>query len=402
MDIFMARQPVFNKENQTIGYELLFRSGNNNFYDGTDGDKATLDVLKNSFYVIGIDNVTKGKKALINFTENILKEDILSVLPPDKVVVEILESVEPSEEMISICKRLKQYGYTIILDDFIFDNKYKDILRYVDIIKVDFKITKGIERKNIIQKVNSENIKFLAEKVETIEEFNEAVYYGYTFFQGYYFSKPVMIIGKDIPQVKYTRLKMMEALSNEEVDFEELERLILGDVSTSYKLLKLLNSSIFCFKNKIESVKQAISLIGEIETKKWLYIILMSDITQDKPQELLISALVRAKFCEIICKILNRPNKSYNAYLTGMFSLLDVILNKSFDTILGEINIPFDVKEALLGVKNDMKDILDLTIAYERCQWDYVIFLCEKLHIKESNLIDGYIEAIKWVRNDIK
>lgn len=108
MDIFMARQPVFNKENQTIGYELLFRSGNNNVYDGTDGDKATLDVLKNSFYVIGIDNVTKGKKALINFTENLLKEDILSVLPPDKVVVEILESVEPNEEMIFVCKRLKE------------------------------------------------------------------------------------------------------------------------------------------------------------------------------------------------------------------------------------------------------------------------------------------------------
>lgn len=401
MDIFIARQPVFDAKNRTIGYELLFRSGNNNIYDSKDGDNATLDVLKNSFYILGIDKVIEGKKAFINFTEKLLKEDILSVLPPDKVIVEILEDINPSEEIVSICKNLKKKGYLLALDDFIFHPNYKDILKYIDIIKVDFRITKGIERKNIIKRINSSKIKFLAEKVETVEEFNEAISYGYSYFQGYYFSKPIIMADKDIPKNKYTSLKILNYLNEGNVDFDKLEKLILGDVSISYKVLKLMNSSAFGFKGKISSVKQAISLIGETEARKWLYIVLMADISNDKPTEVLIYALVRAKFSEIIANTLGNNHNSYYAYLTGMFSLLDTILDKPLEEILSEMYIPNEVKGALLREKNYLKDILDLTISYEKCQWDDVIVNSNRLGIECGEVTNAYIQSVKWVRDDM-
>lgn len=401
MDVFMARQPIFDKKNRTIGYELLFRSGTDNIYDSKDGDKATLDVLKNSFYILGIDKVTEGKKAFINFTEKLLKEDILSVLPYDKIIVEILENITPDEEVANICKKLKEQGYMLALDDFVFHPDYKDIIKYIDIIKVDFRVTKGSERQDIIKRINSSKIKFLAEKVETIEEFNEAISYGYTYFQGYYFSKPVIITDKDIPKNKYTSLKILNYLNKDEMDFEELGKLILGELSVSYKLLKLMNSSIFGFKGKVSSVQQAISLIGEKETKKWLYIVLMSDLCLDKPAELLICALIRAKFCELIANKLYKDNKGYYGYLTGLFSLLDVFLGKPTEEILTEMYIPDEVKCALIGEKNYLRGILGLIISYERGQWDDVISDSNNIGIECGEVIDSYIQAVMFAKYDM-
>lgn len=398
MDIFIARQPIFDAKNRTIGYELLFRRGTNNVYDSNDGDKATLDVLKNSFYILGIDKVTEGKKAFINFTEKLLKEDILSVLPPDRVIVEILEDINPNDEILSICRELKAQGYLLALDDFVFNPSYKDILKYVDIIKIDFRVTKGLERKNIIKKINSNKIKFLAEKVETVEEFNEAISYGYSYFQGYYFSKPIIMTDKDIPKNKYASLKILNYLNESDIDFDVLGKLILSDVSISYKVLKLMNSSIFGFKGKISSVKQAISLIGEIEARKWLYIVLMADLSNDKSTELLIYALIRAKFSEIIAITLGY-NNSYHAYLTGMFSLIDAILDKPLKEILSDIYIPNEVKDALLGEKNYLKNILDLIISYERFQWDDVIDNSNRLGIECGEVTNAYIQSVEWVRD---
>ena len=169
MDVFLARQPILDRFNKLFGYELLFRNSEKNIYQSEDGDKATITVIKNSFINIGIDKVTGGKKAFINFTENILKSDIFTVLSPKSVIVEILEDIEPTEEVLELCKKLKRLGYIIALDDFVYSNKYRKLIEIADIIKVDFKITKGYERKKVIDQVNSPHIKFLAEKVETIE-----------------------------------------------------------------------------------------------------------------------------------------------------------------------------------------------------------------------------------------
>ncbi|WP_446899005.1 EAL and HDOD domain-containing protein [Clostridium sp. LBM24168] len=199
MDTFLARQPIMDKSGNIIGYEILFRSNDrSNRYNFSDGDEATIKVIQNTLINIGMCKIVGNKKAFINFTKNILKSDLYSIISFRNVVIEILENVSPIEEIIDSCKILKRSGFTIALDDFVFNDKYVELIELVDIIKVDFLITKGVERRKVINTVKSinPNLKFLAEKVETLKDFDEAVSLGYSYFQGYYFSEPQIIKGK--------------------------------------------------------------------------------------------------------------------------------------------------------------------------------------------------------------
>ena len=396
MDVFLARQPILDKFDKLFGYELLFRDSEKNLYQSDDGDKATIAVIKNSFVNIGIDKVTAGKKAFINFTENILKSDIFEVLPTKSVVVEILEEIEPTEEVIELCKKIKALGYTIAIDDFVYSDKYKKLIEIADIIKVDFQITKGSDRKKVIEQVNSKHIAFLAEKVETMEEFDEAVTLGYTYFQGYYFSKPTIISGKRIPENKAVYMKLLHEISRNNFAIDSIENLIKKDVSLSFKLLKLINSANFSFSSEIKSMKQALALLGEKEIKKWLYLMVFRNMGQDKPEILIINSLTRARFAELIAVKLGKKINPFNAYLLGMLSMIDLLLDRPLEEILQELLIPVEVKDAINGINNNntYSKLLHLIIAYENGKWDEVAEISKELNLDENSLPNSYYEAI--------
>ena len=397
LDAFVARQPIFNRNNKVVAYEILFRSSHENLYSNNDGDKATLDVIINTISTIGIDVVTSGKKAFINFTDKLLKDGTATIISPQIVTVEILEDVEPTDEIIMACKELKRLGYTLALDDFIFDEKYKTLIELADIIKVDFKLTKGEERKKVFELVNSKKVKFLAEKIEDLQEFEEAVAYGYSFFQGYYFSKPIIISAKEIPSYKFVGLKILQELNKSDIDIKKLEKFILRDVSLSYKLLRLINSTAFGLKNKVSSIKYAISLLGEIQIIKWLYIILIKDIGKDKNDELLNNSLIRAKFLELLSK--KTESAAYDAYITGMLSLMDTILGRPIDEIVRELYLSIEVNNALLGGDSKLGSLLKLAVCYEKAEWDKVIGYSSELSINSGEVTEAYIQAIKWVKS---
>lgn len=399
MDIFLARQPILDRFNKLIGYELLFRDNERNIYQGEDGDKATIEVIKNSFINIGIEKVTGDKKAFINFTENILKSDIFEVLPAKSVIIEILEDIEPTEQLVELCKKLKKLGYVIALDDFVYSDKYRSLIEIVDIIKVDFKITKGYERREVIKQVNSSNIKFLAEKVESTEEFNEAVSYGYVYFQGYYFSKPLMVSGKKISENETIYIKILQEINNENFTIESVEGLVKRDVSLSYKLLKLINSANYSFVNEIRSIKQALALLGEKEIKKWLYLIVFKTIGKSKPEIVIINSLTRAKFAELIAEKIGIEVNSFNAYLTGILSMIEVLLDAPLEEILEEILIPTQVKDGLNGVESNVyRKLLNLIIEYEKGEWNEVAKISKELKLDEKWLPNAYYEAIFYAR----
>lgn len=399
MDIFLARQPILDRFNRLIGYELLFRDNERNTYQGEDGDKATIDVIKNSFINIGIEKVTGDKKAFINFTESILKSDIFEVLPAKSVIIEILEDIEPTEEIVELCRKLKAKGYVIALDDFIFSKKYEELLKIVDIIKIDFKITKGDARRTVINQINSSRIKFLAEKVETMEEFNEAVSYGYEYFQGYYLSKPLMISGKKIAENKAIYIKILQEINSENFTIESMESLIKKDVSLAFKLLKLINSSYYNFASEIKSIRQALALLGEKEMKKWLYLIVFKTIGEDKPEIIIINSLTRAKFAEIISKKIKVEVDPFNAYLTGILSMIDLLLDRPIDQILEEILIHKQVKDGLNGINDNVyRRLLDLIIEYEKGEWDQVLKISKELDLDENDLPQAYYEAIFYAK----
>jgi len=399
MNIYVARQPIFDSNNKSIGYELLFRSNLKNKYTGQDGDKSTLEVINNAFFIMGLNNAIHGKKAFINLSDTLLKADFITVLPPKYVIIEILETVEPTNEIIERCKELKSKGYTLALDDFVFDPKYNKLLDIVDIIKVDFKITTGVARKQIIKLVKNDNIKFLAEKVETKEDYFEAISYGYIYFQWYFFCEPEILTGKDIPGNKMIYLRLIKELNNKEFRVDKLAELIGKDVSITYKLLKMINSSTFCIKNKVTSMKLAITMLGEKEIIKWLYLLVVRGIGLDNSEELITLSLERAKFCEYIALLSENKHIAFDAYLTGLLSTIDVILNLSLEKILDELSIGENIKLALTKNSNTLGIIYMLVKNYEKGNWDRVTLLSHELNISESDVGDTYFNVLSWIKN---
>ncbi|WP_160684186.1 EAL domain-containing protein [Clostridium sp. C2-6-12] len=400
MDIFVARQPIFDRSHNVVGYELLYRNGYENFYSSTDGNRATLNVIANSFYTFGINNITNNKRAFINFTEELITKEVATILPSSSMVIEILEDIEPTDEVLLACKKLKEKGFTLALDDFIFHEKYVKFIELADIVKIDFKLTKGEDRKNILELSNINNkIKFLAEKVETEEDYRTAFELGYTYFQGYYFSEPVTLSRKCIPVNKHIAWKIINIISKEDFNYNELETLMMQDLGISYKILKLINSSLYYLKNKVSSIRRAITYIGKQELAKWLYIILLNDLKANTHNELIRISLLRAKLCEFICSMSIHKGKKFSAYMTGLFSLSDVILNCPINVIVNDLCMVDEIKDGLLEEKTPLNSILKLAICYEKGQWDEVIYYADKIKIDPNEISKAYLKSLKWADN---
>lgn len=397
MHIFLARQPIFDRNKNVIAYELLFRSSHENAYNSVDGNEATLKVIANSFYEFDFKSVSDEKKVFINFTEKLITEEIATILPNDDVVIEILETIEPTEEVLNACKKLKARGFILALDDFVFDKKYTELIKLIDIIKVDFMISNGIERKKIFDllKINNK-IKFLAEKVENIEEYDEALALGYSYFQGYYFSKPVIMSAKSIPSNKYTALEIFKLVNQKDFDFSKLESLILKDVGLSYKLTKILKSSAYCIKTEINSIKYAIAFLGEKEIVKWLYVVLLNDLKGESTNELVKISLQRARFCELICNAYNHHEKSFSAYIVGLFSVMDAILNCPMEVIIKDLYISEEVKDGLTKEGNTINSILKLAVSYGKGNWEEAAEYAQKLNVDMNSIPEIYLETLKW------
>lgn len=397
MKVFLARQAIFDRSNNVIAYELLFRNGYENAYSCVDGNKATLNVIANSFCELNLKRVTDNKIAFINFTEELINDEVATILPFKDVVIEILEDVEPTDQIISACKKLKEQGFTLALDDFIIDKKYNKLIELIDIIKVDFLITKGYYRKKIFDllKINNK-IEFLAEKVESIEEYNEAMYFGYTYFQGYFFSKPIILSEQSVHNNENIALKILKLVNSKDFNFSDLESLILKDVGLAYKLTKLIKSSAYGANNRVNSIKYAITFLGEKEIVKWLYVVILNDLKGNKPSELLKISLQRAKFCELICNMSIYKEKTFLAYITGLFSVMDAILNCSMTSIVNDMYLHDEVKDGLIGVENTLNLILKVVTSYEKGEWEDAMLYAEMIEVDINEIAQIYLEALKW------
>ncbi|HEY5524725.1 MAG TPA: HDOD domain-containing protein [Clostridium sp.] len=402
METFIARQPIFDEYYKVFGFELFFRESNTNIYNYHDGDEATLEVLRNSYLNFGMNKIIGDKIAFINFTANLLKSDIFNLIPSENLVIEILEDIEPETDIVDACRRLKEKGFMIAMDDFTFYEKYNNLIELVDIIKIDFRKTKGLERRDVIRRIKSKNVKFLAEKVETMEEFTEAVSYGYLLFQGYYFSQPVVMSSKKIPENKRIYIKLLEEINSKDINFDIIESLVRGDVSIVYKLLRLIKSSRFGLKNNIKSLRQALNILGKKEIKTWFYFLIMKNSSINKPDILIQNSLIRAKFCELIALDTSSPDIADNAYLMGMLSLIDVILDKSMNEVLNELMVPDEVREAFLGSKTSiLGKILNLVKVYEVGNRDEVLLHSKEFQLSEEVISRAYTESCQWVNEII-
>lgn len=398
MDIFVARQPIFNRENKVVAYELLYRNSFNNFFDeSVTSSKATAILITNSYLNIGMKNLVEDKIAFINFDQTLINNEIPTILDKDKVVIEVLEDVVPDREILSNLIDLKKKGYTLALDDFCMEYEYMNTVPLYDIIKVDFIKAKLSGAEEIIKtfKAKNKNIKFLAEKVETREEYDKAFEMGYDYFQGYFFSKPQVVKSKSTAGMKVQYLKIQAEMQKKEPDFGVIEKIIESDVDLSYKILKLVNT--FSLVSEVSSIRHAISILGLKEIDKWINYVMIENFTNDEPSDLVKASVIRSKFAELIAYNSNRIDQKYQAALAGLFSLIDVILGKNMEDVLSEIPMAEDIKKALLGDETSyLYPVINIVLSYERAEWDSIDKSCKQIKLYINEIPDLYYKSIKW------
>ncbi len=394
---FVARQPILDRDKNIYGYELLFRSGFQNYFDFPDQDKAAIRLIADSFLLFGVEELTGGAKAFVNFTAETLTMDFGTVLPPDYAVVELLETVEASKQTLDACRRLKDLNFTLALDDFVYRPELSPLLELADIVKVDVLETSLEEQLHLAQTLLPQGKVLLAEKVETLEVFERTRDMGYSLFQGYFFCHPVVLTRRDIPTFKLHYLKMLQQVHDPEMDFQDLSRTIRSEISLSYKLLKYVNSAAFSLRHKVRSIEQALALIGEKDIKIWVSLLSLTGMAEDKPSELVVCSLVRARACEMMAPLINAASRRAEFFLMGLFSLLDAILDRPLEEVLAEIPIPDDVRDALLDKEGRLGDFLRMIVALERGDWKRMMSLAESLGLEDATMANLFVESIRWV-----
>lgn len=400
MEVFVGSQPIFNRHREVIAYELLYRtSQNRNYYEGLDGDYATTDVILNGFLGIGIEKLANGKSCFINFTENLLLQEIPSYFSSELIVIELLENILPNEDLLEVLKKLKKKGYKIVLDDFILKEEYLPFLPFADIIKIDFLQSNLTQCKQMIGFFKHKNVKLLAEKVETLEDYQHALDLGFHFFQGYFFSKPKIIKGNDLKPNFQQYLYILKEIDQREPNINKISNMIEKDLALTYRLLRLINSPSYPFHNKINSVKQAIMMLGLHEVKKWITVMMLSNPSDKYSKETFRLSLTRAKIGELIGEIKLQSPSEY--FLLGLFSLIDTLLHRPMDEILKELPFSDSIKEGLLIPINSYGKTIQLIKALEKAEMNRILELCEELSLGQSDVFRLYFQAQEWANQVI-
>ncbi len=398
MDVFVARQPIFDRRNAVTAYELLFRAGlENAFPFGTDGDVASSRVINDTLMVFGFDSLMSGKSAYVNVTRRVLIERLYAVLPHRRTTLELLESVKPDAAVVAACREAKKAGYILALDDFVYRPEMEPLLQLADVIKVDWLATAPDERRALPERLSRFNVKLLAEKVETPEQFADAVKEGYSYFQGYFFARPEIVSRKDMPASKLVHLQFLRELQRPQLDFEKLEQVIKLDIALSVKLLRYLNSAAFGWRSRVTSLKQAIVMLGERPFRQWASLVAIVAIAADRPTELVGLCLTRARFCELMAPDVGLGGRQLDLFLAGLLSSIDAMVGRPLAEILAELAVSKDVERALTGDRESpIGQLLELISAYERAEWTDASRLVAALKLREKVVAQTYRDALDW------
>ena len=397
MAAYVARQPIFDHRKKISGYELLFRDQTAKYDPGIDGDVATSTVLSNSYFSIGMESLVGDKQSYINFTESLLLQKFPLLLPTESTVIEILEDVNPTSELVTACQEMAQQGYNFALDDFIYTPELKPLIELANIIKFDFRLSSMDEIQSYLNKIQRrDDLIILAEKVETYDEYQKAIGMGFHLFQGFFFCKPELISGKEIPGSQIALLQIMAEVNQPGFGIEKIEALIAPDVSLSYKLLRYINSAFFAKAQRISSIQQALVYMGESEIRRFVSLVAMSNLAKGKPGELIRASCIRGKFCELIGGIAKERAKPSELFTLGMFSLIDAILDHPMDRVMNELPLDKDIKTALVERKGRLSGYLFLAETYEKGQWPQMAKICRVMDLDEEKLPELYQLACQW------
>jgi len=391
--VFIGRQPIFNNKLNVSGYEMLFRSsGDINAAGDFDDNLATAQVIYNTLLEIGLDELVGTNLAFINFPRDLLINGTPQLLPAQRVVIEILENVEVDNELVSSVSALAKEGFTIALDDFIYSPKWEPLIQSASIIKLDVLAHSIEETRQHVNLLKNYNVKLLAEKVETQEEYDAYREMGFDYFQGYFFAKPNIISKKILPDNHIALLQLLSRLQDPEVDIAEVEILVSQTVSLSFKLFRYINSAFFGLPRKLDSIRQAVVYFGMQRLKDLASIIAMTGIG-NKSSELIVVGLTRAKMCEILAELSGASEKE-SYFVVGLFSILEALMDHPLAEIVEKLPLNEEIISALLDFEGVRGEALRCSIACEQSELENICFG----KLKFPNIYDAYLEAIAWSR----
>lgn len=396
METIIARQPIFSETRRLFAYELLYRGVDAMHLEHVGGNRATGSLLTSSFLTEGLGKISGNKPCFVNFTEELLLQNIAESFPKSNIIVEILEDVPPTDAVIDACKNLKDLQYIIALDDFVYDEKFIPLIQQADIVKIDFRHTSADQIGRTLNHLEHFKVDLLAEKVESYTEFTEARKLKFKYFQGYFFAKPEEMRIKELTTSKLTLLNLLSEINQKYVSSDKMAEIISADVALSYRLLRYINSAYFYLIQEIESIAYAVTYLGENEIRRFVTLAVISEISSNKPAELVRLAAVRAKFCERLGAASPLRTKPNELFMLGLFSLLDAMLDAPITDILSKIPVSNNIKHALTKKTGPLAKFLHAVMAYERGNRDECALALQMLRIPEKKIYPLYLDSLEF------
>jgi len=394
-NIFVGRQPIFDRDSKLYAYELLFRDGSRDHAGVVDGDQATSRVIINAFLEIGLDRIVGPHRAFINFTRRFFTDRESLPLPAERVVLEVLEDVPPDAEVLAGLSEYVRDGYRVALDDFVFDESLRPLIELADIIKIDLMALSRGELEEQVRLLRAYDVKLLAEKVETEEEFEYCKQLGFDYFQGYFLCRPNIVQGTQLPPSRLGVLQLLAKLQDPAAEVSDLEEVIGHDVALSYKLLRYLNSAFFALPREVESLRAAVIYLGTQTIQRWASLLLLARL-DERPSELMSQSLQRAKMCEMLAKLASRPHA--DSYFTvGLLSLLDAVMRVPLSKVVEALPLTSEVCDALLRFEGPYGEALASVIAYEQGYFQEAQFS----ELAPAQMTEAYLEAVSWANEAI-
>jgi c-di-GMP-related signal transduction protein len=396
---FIARQPIFTVDRKLFAYELLARSNPTSLIKGAGGAGGLTDVKAlDDLFLTGIEAISGGSTIFINCTRQFLVNEYLMLMPRDLVVAEILENVEADDEVLAACRRMRARGYRFALDDYTESVLTEEFLQIADFVKIDVLATSFADQKRVIASCRARGIPALAEKVETNEQFEDCKHLGYQFFQGYFFRRPQMLSRRSVPANKLVYIKLLQMVHSGRCEFGKVAELLKQDLSLSYRLLRYLNSPLFRFTRTIDSIQDALLLMGEDAIRKWVSIVAVAALSDSENEELLRLPLIRAEFCELVAEELSMARKD-ELFLMGLLSVMDVFLSVNISEVLAELRLSDGIKKAILGESSPYSPVYELVLNYETANWERVFECARALGLAKTRLPELYTQSIVWASN---
>jgi EAL and modified HD-GYP domain-containing signal transduction protein len=389
---YLARQPIMDLHGRVHGYELLFRAGPETAFRG-DGDFATRTMLDNTV-IFGLEKLTNGLPAFVNCTSESLLEDLVRVLPSSMTVLEILESLEPTPDLIAACRKLKASGYRLALDDFTWKSGFDPLVEMADYVKVDFMQTDAAERQSLLKRLNLVTVALVAEKIETQKEYRLACKEGFTLFQGYYFCRPMLMENRKVPANRLSQIEILQMLRDDSIELRKLTRLVKRDASLTYRLLRLVNSPMCAIRQEVSSIQAALLAVGEDTFRHIAMLAIASEFNAGQPAEILRMAFVRGRFCELAatgCAL--DPTEQF---LLGMLSLLPAMMRLPMEELVPALPLRNEIRTALLGSDNPESILLRWVEFQEQGDWAMCDATIRKNGLNAEEVIHRYAEALEW------